>query len=387
MGRSTRREFLKDAALAGVAVSGYSMMEGSMFGAAAQAPQPATTPSAVSLKWLGEKPPNFATGVSFGVPWPQSAVKAGSEFRVSGVGGSELALQSWPMAYWPDGSLKWSGFATVVPAGLNEPVSLSVGQGSGATGTVSVRNSGGAMQVDTGALRCSIALTGTNLFTSMELGGKQIAGAGRLVCILQNGPATNPEDAPARESYASEVKHVTVEQQGPVRAVVRVDGVHRGVKSGREWLPFTVRMYFYSGQSSVRLVHTIVFDGDQEKDFVRGLGLEFDVPLRDQAQNRTVRFAGQDGGMWSEPLQPGGGSIAQESGQEFDPNPVFKKNAVWNDFRLTQANADGFTIVKRTGPTVGWLFSDGGKRAAGLASIGDLPRVWTGFDGEREEPS
>lgn len=370
MGRSTRREFLKDAALAGVAVSGYSMVDGSMFAAAGQGA--AAAASSVSLKWLGEKPPTAATGVSFGVPWPQGAVKAGSEFRATGTAGSELALQSWPMAYWPDGSLKWSGFATVVPAGLNEPLRLLPGQGRGAKGTVSVSHSGGAVVVDTGTLKCSIPATGNSLFNSMEVGSKQIAGAGRLVCILQNGPATNPEDAPARESYSSEVKHVTVEQQGPVRAVVRVEGVHRGAKSGREWLPFTVRMYFYSGQNSVRLVHTIVYDGDQEKDFIRGLGLQFDVPLRDQPQNRTVRFAGMDGGMWSEPLQPGGGTAAQETGQEFDPGAVFRKNAVWNDFRLTQASPNGFTIVKRTGPTVGWLFSDAGKRAAGLVSVGDL---------------
>ena len=72
--------------------------------------------------------------------------------------------------------------------------------------------------------------------------------------------------------------------------------MHKGAKSGREWLPFTVRLYFYSGQTTVRMVHTIVFDGDQEKDFVRGLGVQFAVPLREEPRNRTVRFAGADGG-------------------------------------------------------------------------------------------
>ena len=99
-----------------------------------------------------------------------------------------------------------------------------------------------------------------------------------LVCILQNGPQTNPEDSPSRERFLSLVKKVTVEQSGPVRAVVKFEGVHKGAKSGREWLPFTVRLYFYSGQTSVRMVHTITFDGDQEKDFVRGLGVQFAVP-------------------------------------------------------------------------------------------------------------
>ena len=155
---------------------------------------------------------------------------------------------------------------------------------------------------------------------------------------------------PRREKFTSAIQHVTVEQSGPVRAVVKIEGMHRGAVSKREWLPFTVRLYFYCGQSEIRLVHSIVFDGDQEKDFVRGLGLEFDVPLRDEPRNRTVRFAGPDGGMWSEPLQPGGGSIAQETGQNFSGNPIFLKNAIWDGFKLIQPTPDGFTIVKRTNP-------------------------------------
>ena len=116
----------------------------------------------------------------------------------------------------------------------------------------------------------------------MSIGGKDIAGAGQLVCILQSGPETEPLDSPMREKYLSEVKSVSVEQSGPVRGVVRIEGMHRGVTSGREWLPFTVRLYFYGGQTSVRVVHSIIFDGDQEKDFVRGLGLQFEMCIRDR---------------------------------------------------------------------------------------------------------
>ena len=47
----------------------------------------------------------------------------------------------------------------------------------------------------------------------------------------------------------------------------------------REWLPFTVRLYFYAGADSIRMVHTIIFDGDDQKDFIRGLGVVFDVAI------------------------------------------------------------------------------------------------------------
>ena len=68
--------------------------------------------------------------------------------------------------------------------------------------------------------------------------------------------------------------------------------MHKAEAGTREWLPFTVRLYFYGGQAAVRMVHTIVFDGDQEKDFIRGLGVDFAVPMREQVHNRHVRFSG-----------------------------------------------------------------------------------------------
>ena len=359
MNQTTRREFLKEAALAGAAISTsapHSLL------ATSALPESPTIPRNVALSLLGNQPPAMPTGISWGVPFPQGAVRPNVSFSLSAQSGS-LPLQSWPLAFWPDGSLKWSGFAAVAPAGLAGPLTLALGADQSADSTataisteVMVKNDGKSILVNTSALQCSIPLSGPDLVRSITLGGKPIAGAGQLVCILQNGAANNPEDSPAREKFLSDVKHVTVEQSGPVRAVVKIEGMHRGTTSKREWLPFTVRLYFYGGQTSIRVVHTIVFDGDQEKDFVRGLGLQIDVPMRDEPRNRTVRFAGPDGGLWSEPLQPGGGSPVQESGQPFAGNPVFGQNAIWDDFKLVQPNPDGFTIVKRIGLESTWLY-------------------------------
>jgi hypothetical protein len=379
--QTTRRDFLKDATIAGAGITTGALLENSLFAAAfpaqsatsAQVTTVASASGMVPLSWLGTEAPHLPTGISWGVPWSQGAVARGSKFSLRAQG-KDLPLQSWPLAYWPDGSIKWSGFATVAPVGLSGAVNLAVGlsAASASSGSLSVTNNDKFVVVDTGALKCSIPLRGSNLIDSMSIGGKIVSGANQLVCILQNGPATNAEDAPRREKFISEVKQVVVEQQGPVRAVVKIEGVHRGTTSQREWLPFTVRLYFYIGQTSVRVVHTIVFDGDQEKDFVRGLGLQIGVPLRDEPRNRMVRFAGSDGGVWSEPLQPGGGNEAQESGKNFVGDAVFAKNAIWNDFKLVQPGPDGFTIVKRTTPKNTWLFSAAGKRASGLAYVGDL---------------
>src|SRR4051794_40861471 len=66
---------------------------------------------AVTLNWLDQTPPAAAQGVSWGVPWPQGKVKKDATFRLADGKGNPVGSQSWPMAYWPDGSLKWSGHA------------------------------------------------------------------------------------------------------------------------------------------------------------------------------------------------------------------------------------------------------------------------------------
>ena len=328
-------------------------------------------PQTVQLHWLNQPAAGLVQGVSWGVPWPQGTVPRDTTFQLTDAQGKALPVQSWPLAYWPDGSLKWSGLATVAPAGQSGEFTLATGP-STAAGALKLTRDAKAITVDTGVLKCVIPLSGRNLVDSLSIGGVEVARDGQLVCILQDGPATENEDAPKREKFLSLVKQVTVEQSGPVRAVVKLEGFHQGTASGREWLPFTVRLYFYSGDTAVRLVHSIIFDGDQEKDFVRGLGVQFAVPLREEPRNRTVRFAGADGGVWSEPLQPGGGNVAQETGQPFTGRGEFAQNAIWDDFKLTQPNPDGFTIVKRTNPKSTWLASAAGQRAAGLVFVGDL---------------
>ncbi len=367
----SRRNFIKASTLtAGAGLSIVPWVQS--FAAGERANTAVTGPSASEfpLHLLDGKPLALDTGVSFGVPWPQGAVQRGANFSIAGQG-KRLPVQSWPLAFWPDNSIKWMGFATVVPAGVKDGFSLSPGPTS-VTSDLKVTRDHGTVVVDTGVLKCVIPVSGMNFISSMSIGEKKIVGECQLTCILQSGPQTDPEDSPPREKFIGNFHEVAIEQSGPVRAVVKIEGMHRGMKSGREWLPFTVRLYFYTGQTAVRIVHSITFDGDQERDFVRGVGLQFGVPLREEARNRTVRFAGADGGIWSEPLQPGGGNAAQERGENFPGNPVFAANAIWDEFKLSQPTPDGFTIVKRTNPKSTWINSIAGKRSSGLAFVGDL---------------
>ena len=359
----------------------------------------------VQLHWLDQVPPAVAQGVSWGVPWPKAAVQKEQSFALVATNGRELPIQSWPLALWPDGSVKWMGFATSAPAGAGGSLMLTAasadpGRSTGAP-NIKVKQTDTACEIDTGPMKARIGRRGAGIIQSLAVDGREVARDGRLVCILQDGPGADPADAPARQAFDGNVETVTLEQSGPVRAVVKIEGRHKSAQSGREWLPFVVRLYFYVGQASVRMVYTIIFDGDEQRDFIRGLGVVFAVPMREQVQNRQVRFSGEGSGLWSEPVLPMIGrsgrfvsdpSAAGEGAPRRDlfPDQIAGRRvpnrdqvdlrgqslladwAVWDGFKLVQPDSDGFTIVKRTNAQSCWLPAGAGRRASGLVFVGDV---------------
>ncbi|MCM3873720.1 MAG: hypothetical protein ND895_23785 [Pyrinomonadaceae bacterium] len=356
-------------------------------------------PSPVQLNWLDGKAPAVNSGVSFGVPWPRGVVRKEQTFTLATGDGQALPLQTWPLAYWPDGSMKWIGFATVAgpqSASGTGGLKLSPGSGSATTGPiVQVRRSDTGYEIDTGRLKVRIVKFGAAVIESMIVDGREVARDGKLVCVLQEGPDGDHLNSPHKEKFISAVQKITVEQSGPVRAVVKFEGVHKGLQRGREWLPFVVRLYFYAGQETVRMVHSIIYDGDESRDFIRGVGVVFSLPMREQIQNRHVRFSGEGRGLWSEPVQPmigrQGRFVANPTGgsdvypdqiagkrvpnkEQFDARgqTLLSDWVVWDDFKLTQPNADGFTVVKRTNAQSAWIPAGAGKRASGLVFAGDV---------------
>ncbi len=352
---------------------------------------------AVELGWLGGVPAPVASGVSWGVPWPKGAVTKEQRFALTSDQGAALPLQTWALAYWPDGSVKWSGVATVADArakGFRLQAVAAEPTGAPAD-RVEVATTAETITVRTGKLALTVPRQGTRLIESIAIDGREVARDGQVVCVLQSGPGDAADEVRPRERFTTQLERVTVEQAGPVRAVLKLEGKHRGARSGRAWLPFVVRLYVTAGSEAVRAVHTFVFDGDQEQDFIRGLGLAFAVPLREEVHNRHVRFGGENDGVWAEPVQPmvgRGGRFAadpatgadvyprQADGQRVPDRAAYAARgrsllgdwAEWGDFKLSQPNANGFTIEKRTNPQSAWIPAGAGRRAGGLAFVGDV---------------
>ncbi|WP_295655560.1 hypothetical protein [uncultured Mucilaginibacter sp.] len=343
-------------------------------------------PEPVKLSWLNT-PPVKATGVSWGVPWPQGSVKKNTDYTLTGADGKTIAIQTWPLAYWPDGSIKWTAVAAVSDSSLKGAMltaSTVKGVKSMAIRTM-VTDDGTIIHVNTGSLLCDIAKTGNVLIPSISIDGKTIAASGQLECILQNKPDADIDASATKQKLISKISSVTVEQSGPIRAVVRIEGNFINGQGNVSLFPFIVRLYFYQGTQSIRMVHTIIYNGDQQKDFIKGLGLTFTVPFREELQNRHVRFSGEGDGIWAEPVQPLNGrrpstySYDQAAGKPIpnvkdapDQKILYDNMASWNDYKLVQGSADGFNIQKRTNGASSYLDVIGGKRATGLAFVGDV---------------
>lgn len=349
--------------------------------------------SGLPLYWLDTPSQSGAGGVSWGVPWPRGTVRKDQHFSLTTLRGGALPLTYRSLAYWPDGSVKWTAFDAVAPLKDDEPFRLAktVSPPAIARG-VSVRETDATFEIDTGELRCILSKSGDCFLNQMLIGETSVCEAGQLICLVQHQADLDPAKPAPREKFIGHVERVLVENQGPVRVVMKIMGTHRAEGNTRHWLPYTMRLYFYKGCRTVRLVYSFIFDGDAHQDFISAMGLQFGVPLREEPHNRHVRFSGEEGGLWSESVQPligreplGGDTPASPyhvqlvgkrvgDARSFDPETrqFMKDWAVWSDYKLTQLSPDGMNLYKRTGPESSWLRVNGARRCSGLGFLGDV---------------
>ncbi len=382
MPQVTRREFVKHTAVAAAALQVASLPQAR----AASAATGATVPPAVPVRWLDGKAPPSCFGATWGVPWPQGRHAPGTEFALSTAEGTAVPVQSWPLAVWPDGSLKWTAHAVGAGLPAAETFTLEAGRPVTPAQAVTTQVAEDAIEIDTGVMRCRVARRGRTLVEWIRREGKTGLQNGTLVLLRQDRAEPGPDGVLRTETFVGEIDAVAVEQSGPIRAVVKIEGRHAGA-SGRAWLPFVLRLYFHAGSDALRVMHTFVYDGDENQDFIRGLGLRFAVPMADALHDRHVRFAGEGAGLFAEAVRgltglrrdPGAAvTQAQVAGLATPPVETFPATVsrrldlipAFGDWTLFQASADSFEIRKRTDAHHVWLRCAHGGRASGLGYVG-----------------
>ncbi|CZR58855.1 uncharacterized protein PAC_08747 [Phialocephala subalpina] len=363
-----------------------------------------------TLRWL-EGTPIHEFGTTFGIPWLQGQHQPlKTRFNCFGKEDVEVPIQSWVTAYWPDGTVKWTGhaiFSTGTPDENYEvraTTSVDSDHSSDDRADGRAQNSKVAeisvsedpaqnvITVNTGKIVACFSTRGNfpiRCITSVN--GKVTGRNGRLVLLSQPAPSDEPtEVSRKRENFEGRVEEAIVEQCGPIRAVVALKGRHHSTDEGghKPWLPFTLRLYLYAGSACIRMMHTIIYDGDMETDFIRGIGVRFDIPLQaDPLYNRHIRISGVDGGVLSEAVQ-GVTGLRRDPGlsvrqaqtfgkptppiEEWDTTVSSRLHWVpsWNDYSLTQLSPDGFNVRKRAKAGCSWVNIPGGTRSDGLVYLG-----------------
>lgn len=341
--------------------------------------------SEVKLKWIYQTPTS-KSGVSWGVPLPKGKFKKNQQFSLINPSSGETPLQSWPLAYWPDGSVKWMGLAGTLPQVTS--FELKAVNQNIIPSKLIIDDNQNQIIIQNENQKIILNKNGKNLIEAIYLNNIQIGATGKLLCSLEDRSEENKIEF---NHFESEITNAVVEQSGPLRTVVKFEGQHHA-SDGRKIFPFTVRMYFHQGISNIRMVHTFMYDGNMEKDFLKSIGISFDVPFRESTHNRHVAFTSSDGGVWTEPIRPlvtrypfifkgqknlpdiqmDGKKLPEITKDDSIAYERFRHLPVWDSYKLTQLHPGAFTITKKANDVSSSLTAAYGNKSSGTAMVGDV---------------
>lgn len=364
-------------------------------------PTPASL-SAIPLHWIGEAP-SSATATRFGVPFRQGEVKTLGNIALMDSEGKEIMTDKWTLASWPDGSVKWMGVAASVPKNSGtlhiDRVSRKK-KSSPYKSNLKITNTPGGIMVSNGDISVCMSKDGETFIDSICRNGLKVASKGRFVASTVDSPFSEGTNTQAFTYFNSKIRNLTVERQGDVSACVKAEGIFHS-SDGRELFPFIARIYFGEGIEKMKIVYSFIYDGDQNRDFIKSMGLRFNVGMNGEPYNRHVAFSGDlqtDNsipGVWSEPIQPVVGRRVlqlvgdtcpvslqkrQMAGQRLPEKDAFDpKNrqllddwAIWDSYRLSQLTPGSYTVRKRANSSAPWIGTFTGTRSNGYTFIGSV---------------
>jgi hypothetical protein len=193
--------------------------------------------------------------VSVGLPLADSAgIKEVSQLGLAGAKAAQFRV----LGRWPSGNIEWVLVDTLadVDAGkANKSISLTSGNGNFG-GPDIARDDGVRITIFTGVVRFGIRKKNFNLFDEVIVGDRTLIKAGQSAGLALLGPSAGQTVCPCSTLYASsndETSSAVIEENGPVRAVVRATGQLRDA-SGHAYMRYTVRLHFFKGKANTKAV-------------------------------------------------------------------------------------------------------------------------------------
>jgi hypothetical protein len=340
----------------------------------------------IKLNWLG-KSPVLETGVTWGVPWKIGELQRNETIALIDINEKQIPICSWPTAYWPDGSVKWTAHSAIFSKESEKSFFLTKGKNLFKEKGLMIEEKVEYLEINTGELICQVNKAGASIIRGIYRKNTKICSDGKFICIREEKNSINGYKTIKEEVFESNIWKVSIENRSAIRCVIKVEGKHKLTTGTREWLPFTLRLYFYVGQYSIKAIYNFNYDGNQNRDFIRGLGINFNIPMEGPLYNRHLRFGGDTGlfkeapkhlmtlrtqGKYDELYrkQTSGEYIAFNNEEDSKFLGLLEESAVWNSFKLVQSSPDYFNIKKRTKEGCSWIKAGEGNRAKGLAYAG-----------------
>ncbi|MBQ8639670.1 MAG: hypothetical protein IJ468_10930, partial [Lachnospiraceae bacterium] len=333
---------------------------------------------------------------TWGCVWKKGQLTAESVFSALDETGKPVPIQSRVTAFWPDGSVKWSAH-TADASGITGKVTVISKQEAANPKTKSelaevpgkrwrsqmlACSCPEGWQVDTGAISFLIPSRGDFFFCEMRAGATEVISHAESVLLLEERPK---EGVFVQRRYRGQIEKVELVENGPLFTVFRYEGIHVN-EEGEKRIPFI--LYLKAGRGSKKLLftHTFVYDGDEEKEFLKGLGITFAVPLKGAVYNRHVKFGGDYGYFHEACVGLLGGKVIpkdiyeQQMRGEFLDNSqsgmervegIYRDLPHWDRYDYFQDSVSHFGIRKKIAD-VNCCFLNclDGMHAAGTAALG-----------------
>lgn len=229
--------------------------------------------------------------VSFGSVWEEGELTQ-AEFELINEKGEAIPVQSRILSYWPDGSIKWASHVA------DSQIIGKYGEIRPGTGNheriLKINRNNDSFFVDTGKISLTIPAESEKsiLFEKLSMKGQALIREARPVLLWEHPLETDQHNGLETGSRVSSciprIKNVELEEAGNLCAVFRLEGSF--MEEQRETAFFIIRMYLGAGSDEIRFVHSFFYNGDVNRDYLKGLGIRFQMNLSGRAYNRHIKF-------------------------------------------------------------------------------------------------
>ena len=276
-----------------------------------------------------------------------------------------VPVQSRITAYWPDGTVKWTAHTADSALLADEIEVRAVAGGKGGhteLQLLTVERQGGKIIIHAGAAEVVLEEGTGSLLSRFSFRGTEVLTGAEPVLLLEEHDKGREEEFVRIRKYKALILGITLEERGPLQAVIRYEGTHIR-EDGERRIPFIIRMRIGYDSPELGFEHTFLYDGEEDRDFLKGLGIRFLAPLSGPVYNRHVKFEG-DYGVFHEscaqllswrPRVPDGIYEAQMRGEMLCPegedgevvNTVLRDMPFWDEFVFTQDSVSHFSVKKK----------------------------------------